>query len=274
VTGFGREGTLTQYLLGRSTPAERAEIEERLFLEDDSLDELQSTTDDLIHAYLAGSLPAADRELFEAHFLEVPRHRERLAFVRDLLSAVERVSPRQGPARPRVRGRGIPAWRLSAAAALVLAAAGVWWSVRSVENDHAPRVAGPPGPPPIVTATGAPRTDGPGSEVRIGLGRPGTRKPVEIPVSADTRTIRLEVPLADADAPSYNAVIRDERGRDVWRARDIEPPPRGKALVLTVPALLLRAALYTLRVEGEVVRSESDEASVPQEFFLRVVPAN
>src|SRR5262249_47750951 len=56
---------------------------------------------------------------FEAHFLASPRRRERVAFVRDLITAVSRVAA-QKPATPQ---RPVwQRWELAAAAALVVAA--------------------------------------------------------------------------------------------------------------------------------------------------------
>lgn len=93
-----REPVLREYLLGGLAPAEREEIEEKLLTDADFHAELQATGDDLIHVYLADELPAPDRERFESHFLASPRRRERVAFVRSLVSAVDRV--RHDASRP------------------------------------------------------------------------------------------------------------------------------------------------------------------------------
>ncbi|HEX6737596.1 MAG TPA: zf-HC2 domain-containing protein, partial [Vicinamibacteria bacterium] len=80
---------LVEYLLGRLTPDEQAQVEEKAFVDDDFEEQLEATADDLIHAYLAGGLTAEDRRRFESHFLESRRHQERLAFMKDLLAAME-----------------------------------------------------------------------------------------------------------------------------------------------------------------------------------------
>ena len=95
------EADLRAYLLGVLPPERQDSIEERFFADKELHLQLQATGDDLIHAYLAGELSPADRERFETHFLASPRRRERLAFVRSLMTAVDRVqSAARAPRRP------------------------------------------------------------------------------------------------------------------------------------------------------------------------------
>src|SRR5262245_12996886 len=93
-----QERALVAFLLGRLPPEEQARMEERVFVDDQANEELWATADDLIHAYLAGTLSADDRQRFESHFLTSPRRRERVEFVRSLLAAAERVSAARGRA--------------------------------------------------------------------------------------------------------------------------------------------------------------------------------
>jgi anti-sigma factor RsiW len=95
-----QERTLVAYLLGRLPEEEQVELEERYMEEDDLHEELLATADDLIHAYLDDGLSAGDRERFETYFLASPRRRQRLAFVRGLLAALDRLPAE--PAQPPV----------------------------------------------------------------------------------------------------------------------------------------------------------------------------
>jgi hypothetical protein len=125
-----REAPLRDYLLGGLTPPQREEIEERLLSEPDFHAELQATGDDLIHAYLAGELSPDDRARFESHFLSSPRRRQRVAFVRSLVAAVDRV---KRPSRetaphfaPIARRRSVSVLLPWAAALVIGLGAGGW----------------------------------------------------------------------------------------------------------------------------------------------------
>src|SRR4029450_11495709 len=95
--GLQPEQKVVSYLLGKLPPKEVLEWEERLFTDDELNEELAASADDLIHAYLDGQLSAEDRARFEAHFLASPRRRERVVFVRDLLTAIRRGAARAPP---------------------------------------------------------------------------------------------------------------------------------------------------------------------------------
>src|SRR6185295_19025813 len=114
---------IAQFLLGRLPPGEREVMEERLFTDDSLHERFETAADDLIHAYLSGELPEQERADFETHFLASPRRRERLAFVRDLAAAVERIAPPAGaPETPAAPESTLGRWRAWAIAASVLLA--------------------------------------------------------------------------------------------------------------------------------------------------------
>jgi anti-sigma factor RsiW len=285
------EERLIRFLLGSLPEAEHEELEERLFTDEPLQAELDATTDDLIHTYLAGGLSPEERQQFETHFLTAARHRERLAFIRELLTAVHRVEPHKvAPERvaPRPHLRAPMTWAM--AASLILGAAAIVGLVRSSQDgtrqasaSPSPTVAhaGTPGadatPTPAVSPRGeeAPGTSPPpadGGRVRlVRLPAHGGTAPAEIALTPATRTVRLEVKVAEGP-PSYDAVIRKASGPPVWRAEDLVPARPGEPLVLTVPADLLASADYVLSVEGEALRgTESPGASRPVEYRLRVI---
>lgn len=136
MSGSDREVLLRAYLLGALSPEEQEPIDDQIAEDEAAHEDLLATQDDLIHAYLADALPAADRERFESHFLASPRRRERMAFIRSLLVAVAREAPPAVAPGPAITAREpvvVPARRwtiaLPWAAAVVIGLAGGAWSI-------------------------------------------------------------------------------------------------------------------------------------------------
>lgn len=136
MSGADREALLRAYLLGTLSPEEQEPIDRQVVEDEVAHEELLATQDDLIHAYLAGGLSDADRERFESHFLASPRRRERVAFIRSLMTAVSREdSPAAAPTvAPITSARhAAPSHRWTAAlpwaAMVAVGLAGGAWSV-------------------------------------------------------------------------------------------------------------------------------------------------
>lgn len=87
---------LRSYCLGTIDEAHRERVEEELFADPAVLEEIDEVADDLIRDYLARRLGGEEREQFEAYFLASAQRRQRVAFVRDLLAAVENASRDSG----------------------------------------------------------------------------------------------------------------------------------------------------------------------------------
>ena len=118
---------MRRYLLGQLEEEELDRLERRLLAEDEAFAGLDAAQDDLIEDYLDGTLGAADRAAFEAHFLAAPAHAESLACARlvreGLLRETAEVA-RPAAARPgRLQPGAVALW-LGAAAAAVLVA--IW----------------------------------------------------------------------------------------------------------------------------------------------------
>src|SRR3954468_22686301 len=115
---------LVQYLLGL-LPSEDAErLDEASIADDDVAARLRVAEDDLVDAYVRGTLIGDTRTRFESHYLSSPRRRERVASARQFVRAIDG-APRRLPADD---GRGPGASRLvstlAVAAALSLVATG------------------------------------------------------------------------------------------------------------------------------------------------------
>ena len=87
-----KEAVEMRYLLGKLPDSEAAQLEERYFVEDGVFDEIETEEDELVDAYVRGTLSAEDRKRFERNVSRSPRLAERVEFAR-LLSAV--ASPSQ-----------------------------------------------------------------------------------------------------------------------------------------------------------------------------------
>jgi hypothetical protein len=259
---------LVRFLLGTLPEAEYNGIEAALFSDEQLQQEVDSTADDLIQAYLAGTLSNEERASFEAFFLASPGHQERLAFVRDLITATHRAG-RERPAS----GRQVR-WLIAAAAviAALAAFAGLVW------RKDGPREAQGPTPAPERTSLSpspgargspAPGEDGPVRSVR--LPSAAGARPSEVLLTTGTRTVRLEVEVW-AGPPSFDATVRDEKGREAWRVENVAPSAPGRPLVLSVPASVFGSGDYVLEVDSEPLRDESPAAPLKRRLRIVRVP--
>ena len=90
---------LKRYLLGDIAEDQARDIGERMLIEDEYVDQVDRSEDELIEDYLDDSLSSEDRARFENHFLNAPEHRERLRFAEALRKHVE-ASHGSGPRAP------------------------------------------------------------------------------------------------------------------------------------------------------------------------------
>jgi hypothetical protein len=272
-----QERRLVDYLLGRLPASERAELDNRLFTEDDFHDELVATLDDLIQAYLQGALSREDRARFESEILASPRHRERVAFVKQVLSAVEALpapdldvrtaSSRLAPGPRRT-------WLLVAAVVLAAFAAVIGVALRGGPQPTERVARATPFSPPAAVSPAAtpaaPRGPSAGRDTVRTVRLPAlAAAAVEVALTAATRTVHIEVPIGQ-QGPGFNAAIRTATGRLVWRARGLPPTEPGRPLVLDVPAAVLGSGLYRVRVEAEALRQSTAPSALAVEYDIHV----
>jgi hypothetical protein len=131
---------LVDYLLGLLPEEETERIDEQSIVDDEVAARLRCVENDLVDAYVSGTLEGAILARFESYYLASPRRREKVQFARRLLRAIDRI-PASGGAvahasvssgeplpclgeRPekqaRVSARSRFAWSLVAAAMLLL----------------------------------------------------------------------------------------------------------------------------------------------------------
>ena len=83
---------LIDYALGLLTEIEAERLDEASITDDEIAVRLCSVEDDLVDAYVTGTLDQRTRENFEATYLKSPRRREKVKFARRFLTVVDRAS--------------------------------------------------------------------------------------------------------------------------------------------------------------------------------------
>ena len=100
-----RDRQLVDYLLGL-LPEEEAELlDEESIVDDDVAARLCGVEEDLVDAYVTGTLDAKNRSHFETYYLKSPLRRGKVKFARRFLAVVDRASAAATPA-PAMAGAG------------------------------------------------------------------------------------------------------------------------------------------------------------------------
>jgi hypothetical protein len=84
---------LVRYLLGLLPDLEAERLDEASVADDDVALRLRVVENDLVDAYVSGTLGGDMLEPFESHYLASPRRRENVRFAASLLHAVDRAAP-------------------------------------------------------------------------------------------------------------------------------------------------------------------------------------
>jgi hypothetical protein len=254
-----------RYLLGRLSDDEATALERAYLADPARVDEVAAAESDLVDAYVAGTLEAADRAAFDAHYLQSPVHRDRVEMARLLRAAA---------ANARFRARSLPVVWLSGAAAAILLAAIFWPRPRLGDSS---RVADRPAPaatataaPPAPTPTATTPRGVPTRTVAFALGAirvrsEGAAAP-ELRVPKDAGAIAFELaPTGERPAGALAFVVRTVEGRAVASGR-VQRGSDGALGVAHVRADRLAPDDYLLAVS--TVAAEEPVA----QYFFRVVP--
>ena len=132
--------TLTEYLLGRLPEQEAERIDEESLIEESLSWQLRVVEEDLIDAYVRGTLDGETKALFEASYLTSERRRAKVQFATDFLATIDRAGATvPAPRAEEATAAGLlasdasraarrsPIWLLAAAAAIVIGVGGFGW---------------------------------------------------------------------------------------------------------------------------------------------------
>ncbi len=235
------ERDLRAYLLGQVSDEEAVRLEGQLLEDDDLFQTLESIEDDLFDDHARGRLEPADRAGFERRYgADGERHR----FARLLSARVDNV-PGVVTFRPR------PVWRrwapLAAAAAVVLAVAGIMMTRRAAPATYRAAAARAPQPVPAPA----------GKTAVFALTLATSRAPADpllLTVSSDASRIQLRVRVNPADRfDAYSMDLRSPASDAiVWHAADLHAAEEAGDLVIagTAPAASIPDGTYELDVRA------------------------
>lgn len=84
---------MIRYLLGELSGGDQSALELEFFSDSETFDQVWAIENDLVDAYVRNRLPRRQRELFERHYLQSPKHRERVALAGMLLKTADQTAP-------------------------------------------------------------------------------------------------------------------------------------------------------------------------------------
>lgn len=270
----GQDEQLARYLLGLLPEDEAERLDELSVVDDEVADRLRVAEDDLVDAYVAGTLDGARLERFESFYLASPLRRERVQFAERFLRAVDRQPLPSAP-----RGGTPPAARLRRAwlplvAALLLAACGIlivedMRLQRGLGEARREGAALDQQARRLAAELGAQRAEVHARSLDADRARAPRRSPsialvllpqtraagpvsaIAVPAGADV--VPFDLRLEGADYARYEAVLRDPAtNRIVWRSAIISSrsSPRTGVVSVVVPARLLKPQHYSFELSG------------------------
>ena len=285
---------LIRYLLGALPDAETERLDEQSLIDDDFADKLKLAEDDLIDAYVSGTLTGELRDRFESHYLASPRRREKVAFARRFLAAVERAGSHlhavpAGVASPRSR-----TWpfRLALAAAAVLAVTSITLltndarlrqDLRRTEHETADsrsRLDALAGrlqdAQKAADLARQPHSSAPPPAAGGGIALvllPQTRGVGPVPIVAiapTAATVTLDLQIGDRQGSAYAASLRDPAtNRIVWRGAASRESRLPDVVSVRLPAALLRAQHYVVELFSTEARRSA--AAFADSYAFEVV---
>jgi hypothetical protein len=267
---------LVRYVLGLLPDKDAERLDEQSIVDDEVAARLRSVENDLVDAYVCGTLDGEWLERFESWYLASPRRRDKVKFARQFLNAVDRLPTEAATAAPSVTSLPAPVSRRQkfiwlASAAVLLLACGVLLrqdvrlrrGLLDAQHDGAAldrrerelsqqlgeqRVANDV----LRKEVERLRT---GQPLALVL-RPQTRAaaPVSaIAVPPGLDVVAFELELEASDFSQYQVALKDPAtARIVWRSGVVTPVSsrRPPAVAVTVPASLLMPQHYSFELSG------------------------
>jgi len=252
-----QEKEIRRYLLGELSDSEREQVEQRLITDGDYKEEVLMVEEELLEDYLAGLLIPQERELFHKNYLSAPLQKQKLRIAQALDKYLVQTSV-QTPKT--VSGQSWIEWFWNAlhlphglmqlswvVLILVVVLAGAWWVVktlRSEGNEIQADLIRLNGPQSSVLA--------PGLSVATGVLSPLSMREngrsVTVTITGETQVVQLRIPQPSRQQGSYEAVLKDNNGREVTRISEISirSVDNMATIVLQFPAKIFQAGDYVI----------------------------
>ena len=291
---------LVRYLLGLLSDDEAERVDRLSVASDEVAWRLRIAEDDLVDAYVRGTLDAEAIERFESFYLSTERRRQKVTFARTFVAAIDRTggsSKSPSLRRPTVP-RSWKVWRLVAAAAMLLVAglalreylrlrtdltvaqsvsAGLSNRARELErqlNDAREADAETARQLESIRARGSAQalSSSPPAIALVLLPQTRSVGPIAtVAVPDGVSVVELELQLESNDFARYQAVLKDPgTNRIVWRRDRIMVRAGGRTprAALGIPAGVLKPQHYSLELNGT---NASGDAEVAGSYVFQVV---
>jgi hypothetical protein len=252
-----QETEIRRYLLGELSDSEREQVEQRLITDGNYKEEVLMVEQELLEDYLAGLLIPQERELFHKNYLSAPLQKQKLRIAQALDKYLVQTSV-QTPKT--VSGQSWIEWFWNAlhlphglmqlswvVLILIVVLAGAWWVVktlRSEGNEIQADLIRLNGPQSGVLA--------PGLSVATGVLSPlsvrESGRSVIVTITSETQVVQLRIPQPSGQQGSYEAVLKDNNGREVTRISEIaiRAVDNMPTIVLQFPAKMFQAGDYVI----------------------------
>jgi len=299
-----KEEQLISYLLRDMSEAERKEIAQQFFADDELFEQLLVVENDLIDRYARGKLSAEKERLFEQSYLTTQPRRNRVATAKALIQTAteSRVAKKNSQETKKTEKLSLLAWlrqpvggiawARGVVAALILFAVLIvvilLWMNRNQKSNEI--VETPPKPSPSISPTpdnqpspsplneenkNTPEKKTPDAETQKPLiatllisgnaGRDGGTTPTAT-IYENTSAVRLQIKIKDTAYSSYSVTVRRASGtRDVWTQENLEAT---KGLVATtIPSQNLSQGDFLFVVEG---KSDDGTKEIVKEGYFKI----
>jgi hypothetical protein len=267
---------LIRYLLGLLTDEEAERYDEQSIVDDDLAARLRVVEDNLVDAYVSGTLEEDLRQRFESFYLSSPRRREKVRFAARFLGAVDRASSAAPAVQRTVATRSRFVWPLATAAMLLLACGILFFQDVRLQRGliDAQRQGAALGDRARDLAGQLDGQRAANETIREELDRVRAAEPIALVLRAQTRAVgpvsvialppgagamgavgvvAFDLELDGSDFAQYQVALKDPvTNHIVWRSETLTPRPsnRPPAIAVTVPASVLKPQHYVFELAG------------------------
>lgn len=246
---LGEASHMRDYLLHRLDEGEQSRFEDRYFQDTEAFDHLSAVEDDLIDDFVRNTLPAAELEAFEKHYLINDERREKVRLAR----AIRELRSEHRQAACKVIA--FPYWRAAGAvAAMLMVTVGVWRFLGTEGKSEAPQPVAQlpsplPSPAPAVQTTEPAKPQPvlvagiPSVTLQGGFNR-GSGEGNRVAVAPDAKSVRLRVAVSAGETASME--IQTPEGSVIWKSAPLRV--RQSHVEALVPAARLVPGTYIVKV--------------------------